>query len=86
MVHLNYCDADPTHGAEAASVLQLLRRMGVHLHLLLLDRRRDPQEVCWKLSDVHLDTERTHTGPERSSTVQLITLQQQQQHVLTHAL
>lgn len=59
--YLHYGDADAAHGVEAASVLQLLRRVSIHLYLLLLDGRSDPQEVRGKLSDVHLST-----GPETS--------------------
>lgn len=52
--HLHDGDVEAVHCPHRPSVLQLLRRLRVQLHLLLLLRGRDAEEVVRELADVHL--------------------------------
>lgn len=52
--HLHHGDVEAVHRAQRPSILQLLGRLRVQLHLLLLLRGRDAEEVVWEFADVHL--------------------------------
>lgn len=52
--HLHDGDVEAVHRPHCPSVLQLLRRLRVQLHLLLLLRGRDAEEVVRELADVYL--------------------------------
>lgn len=60
--HLHDGDVEAVHRAHRPAVLQLLRRLRVQLHLLLLLRGRDAEEVVRELADVHLRKQRTGQG------------------------
>lgn len=52
--HLHHGDVEAVHRAQGPAVLQLLGRLRIQLHLLLLLCGRDAEEVLRQLPDVHL--------------------------------